>query len=353
MKISPASSSDLQAAFIALKAYLPKLFGMGFICSLLSLTPSVYMLEVYDRVVNSRDEITLLMLTILAIGFYLTMELMEWTRAEVMHHASLKIEAKLAPRVFNSAFEAGLRTGRSHIQALRDFRAILDFASSKTLITVMDAPFSLFYLTIVFLIHPSAGAMTLVALLLQTLITYRAEIKTQPALADANKAGIAAQSYAASTLRNAQVIASMGMSEAIFSRWHRHQEEMLSKQAVASEHAGTNSALSKLLQQTLSSGLLALGCILVLNGSIAGGLMIVVSIIGAKSLTPLVQLVSQWKAVVDARSAYGRLNQLLHNFPEKETGMSLPRPVGRLSVEAITAAPLARLSLSCGMSALH
>lgn len=330
---------DLSAELHSLRRFLRKLLALGFLCSVLSLTPSYYMLEVYGRVINARDGLTLLMLTILALGLYVLMEALNWVRDRVMHHAALGFDEKLNQRIFNAVFDIGLRQGRSQIQALRDFRSFVDFLSSRAMHAILDAPFSLLYLLLVFLMHPILGIATLVALIAQVFLTYRAEIKTQGPLTEANRAGIAAQTYVGNTLHNAQVIEAMGMISAIYNRWTKHQDEMLTKQAIASDHAGGNSAASKFLQQTLSSGLLALAVVFALAGTLNGGsgMMVIASIIGAKALAPLVQLVTQWKAIINARDAYGRLHQLLATIPAREKGMPLPRPKGQLLLEGVIA----------------
>lgn len=336
---NPSTPSELGTEVHALRHHLRALMILGFIGSILSLTPSYYMLQVYERVVNSRDEITLLMITLIALAAYVLMEILDWVRERIMHHAAIGFDEKMGQRLFNAVFDAGLRHGRSQVQTLRDFRSFSDFIGSRAMQAVLDAPFSLFYLLLVFLIHPMLGVFTLVILIAQVMLTYRSEIKTQKPLTEANRAGIAAQNYVGNTLRNAQVIESMGMIRAIYARWTKHQDEMLAKQAEASDHAGVNSAASKFMQQMLSSGLLAMAAVFALAGTLNGGdaMMIVASIIGAKALAPLVQLVAQWKAIVNARDAYGRLNQLLSAFPAREAGMPLPRPQGQLSVENVIA----------------
>lgn len=349
----PNSNNVLDGELNALRRFLRKLLTLGFICSILSLTPSYYMLEVYDRVVNSRDELTLLMLTLLTLGLYVLMEALNWVREQIMHHAALGFDERLGSRIFNAVFEAGLRTGRSQLHVLRDFRTFSDFLGSRALQAVLDAPFSLLYLLLVFLMHPALGAATVVALIVQVWLTYRSELKTQKPLTEANRAGIAAQTYVGNTLRNAQVIEAMGMIQPIYQRWTKHQNELLAKQAEASDHAGSNSAASKFLQQTLSSGLLALSVVFALEGTLNGGsgMMIIASIMGGKALAPLVQLVTQWKAIVNARDAYGRLKQLIVAFPAREEGMPLPRPEGHLSVEALVAgAPGSQIPILKGVN---
>lgn len=347
------ASKELRDEVMGLKSYLRKTLWMSFFCSVLSLTPSVYMLEVYDRVINSRDGITLLMLTILAVGAYWMMEVLEWLRAEIMQKASIRFDENLNQRIFDAIFRVGLQQGRGNAQALADLRVIREFVSSPAVMAVLDAMFSVIFLVLVFLIHPLLGWASVVGALVQVVITYRTEKKTQPPLTASNRAAIAAQTYAGNTLRNAQVVESMGMLKSIHDKWMLHQQEMLKLQAEASDHAGWSAAASKFVQNMLSSGLLGLGCWLTLTGQLGNGgsLMIIASILGGKVLAPLMQIVAQWKNVVNARDAYGRLNNLLTAVPEREAGMPLPRPKGKLDVEAVVAAaPGSQVSILRGVN---
>jgi ATP-binding cassette subfamily C exporter for protease/lipase len=349
----PVPSKELREEVLGLKFYLRKTLWMSFFCSVLSLTPSIYMLDVYDRVINSRDGLTLLMLTILAVGAYLLMEILEWVRAEVMQKASIRFDENLNQRIFDAIFRVGLQQGRGNAQALSDLRVIREFVSSAAVMAVLDALFSVIFLFIVFLIHPLLGWASVMGALAQVLVTYRTEKKTQPPLTASNRAAIAAQTYAGNTLRNAQVVESMGMLNSIHAKWMVHQQEMLRLQAEASDHAGWSAAVSKFIQNILSSGLLGLGCWLSLSGSLngGGGMMIVASILGGKVLSPLMQIVAQWKNVVNARDAYARLNNLLSAVPVREMGMPLPRPKGKLDVEAVVAAaPGSQVSILRGIN---
>ena len=170
-----------------------------------------------------------------------------------------------------------------------------------------------------------------------TLVAWLNERATKPPLMQANRMAIEAQQYADGSLRNAQVIESMGMLRDIHARWMLKQREFLRLQAHASEAAGGYQAVSKLLQTTLSSGLLGLGCWLFLHGTLNGGdvMMIMASVFGGRVVAPLVQAVSQWQSVVNTRDAWARLDQLLRAVPERGEGMPLPAPRGVLQVHAI------------------
>ena len=156
---------------------------------------------------------------------------------------------------------------------------------------------------------------------------------------EANRSAIAAQQYADGSLRNAQVIESMGMLRDIHARWMDKQREFLNLQAKASEAAGGYQAVSKLLQTTLSSLLLGLGCWLLLHNSLNGGdgMMIIASVLGGRMLAPLVQVVAQWQAVVNVRDAWSRLDNLLTAVPQRPENMALPAPRGAVQVEQLVA----------------
>ena len=333
--------SELREAIASLRPDFVRTGWFSLVCSLLVLAPSGYMLEVYDRVVNSRSHTTLVMLTLLVLGAYVVMEVLEWARSEVMRAASVELDGKLSGRVFEAIFEASLRRlpGGTQ-QPLNDFRQVRDFLFSPVLLALLEAPVSLVMMVLLFLISPVLGWSALAFAVLQTLVAWFNERSTKPPLMQANRAAIEAQQYADNTLRNAEVIESMGMLRDTHRRWLAKQQEFLGQQALASERAGGFQAIAKLLQNTLSSLLLGLGCWLLLHDKLNGGagMMIVASILGGRMLAPLVQVVSQWQGVVNVRDAWARLEALLTVVPAREPGMPLPAPRGALLVEQLVAA---------------
>ena len=333
-------ASELRQAVSALNPYFKQAAWFSLFASLLVLAPSGYMLEVYARVVNSRSHMTLAMLTLLVMAAYVLMEVLEWVRSEVMHQASVDFDRRLSGRVFAAIFEANLkRLPGGSVQPMNDFRSVRDFLHAPVVLALMEAPVSLVFLLLIFAISPVLGWAAVVAAILQTFVGWLNERSTQPPLLAANRSAIAAQQYADGTLRNAQVIESMGMLRDIHRRWIDKQREFLGLQAKASEHAGYYQAVSKFLQNTVSSMLLGLGAWLLLRNQLNGGAayMIVGSILGGRVLAPLVQIVAQWQTVVNVRGAYGRLDNLLASVPERQSGMALPAPQGQLLVENLVA----------------
>jgi len=333
--------SELLDALSGQKAFFRNALFFSFFTNLLVMAPTIYMLEVYDRVVNSGSGMTLAMLTVLVVGLYALMEILEWVRMEVLQRAGRRFDAKMGERIFDSVFEANLRRipGAS-VQALNDMRTVRDFLSSPALVSIMDVPLAMLYIVVLFMINVTMGYMAIVGAVLSVALAYFNERDTLPSLSQANRSAIDAQNYASGSLRNAQVIEAMGMLGSIHGRWMKKQRQLLSTQATASDAAGTYSSIAKFVQMAQSSLLLGAGAWLTIQGLFpgGGGMMIVASILGGRVLAPILQVIGMWKTVVNARDAYFRLNNLLQAIPAKQPGMSLPAPKGLLSVEAVMAA---------------
>ena len=347
-------ATELRQAVDSLRPFFVKSAWFTVIASLLVLMPSWYMLEVYDRVVNSRSHMTLAMLTLLVLASYVVMEILEWAHSEEMHQAGLALDAKMSSRIFAASFEASLkRIPGGTAQPLNDLRTLRDFLPSPVLKALMEAPVSLVFLVLIFAISPVLGWSALVGALVQTFVAWMNERRTQPPLSAANRSAMAAQQYADGSLRNAQVIEAMGMLGDIHKRWIGKQRQFLGLQAIASERAGVFAAISKFLQTMMGSLLLGLGAWLLLRNQLNGGpgMMIVGSILGGRMLQPLVQIVTQWRTAVGARDAWQRLENLLAALPPKPQSMSLPAPRGQLIAEnIIAAAPGSQVPILKGIS---
>ena len=332
--------TELQSAVLSLSPFYWRAFGFALIGGLLMLVPTVYMLEVYDRVVNSRSHLTLVMLTVMVVLAYVVMEVLEWARSETLHEAGERLDKMLAHRVFDSIYASNLRRlGGATVQPMNDLRTIRDFLPSPVVGAVMESPISLVFMALLFLMSPWLGWFAVLGAVLQVGVGILNERSTTPHMMAANRSAIGAQMYADGTLRNAEVIESMGMLRHIHARWLEKQREFLGFQAKASDHAGGFQAVSKFLQTTMGSLLLGLAAWLLLGDKLAGGagMMIMGSVLGGRMLAPLVQVVTQWRTVANVRDAWGRLDALLQQVPQREPAMPLPAPLGRLVVEQVVA----------------
>ena len=338
-KNSPAPEpSWLDRARQDLAPHLRHVLVYGCLCNLLALAPSVYMLQVYDRVLNSRNLDTLLMLTLLIVGLYAWMESLEAVRHAWTRRGAAQAQALLAPRVFDAAFQSRLAPGPNTPTApFSDLATLRSFVVSPGLLALLDAPFALVVMLILFLIHPWLGlASVLVALLLafQGWVTDRG---TRMPLQEAGRLAQLAQQFAGQLLGQAPSIQAMGMRPVLYAQWERRNQAFLDMQMRASDSAGQGSAVSRLLQVLQGSFLLGLGCWLTLTGALPpdGGAMILGSILGGRALAPLTQLLMHWRSLVQARAAYARIEALLGPARAVPPALALPVPRGFLQVQSL------------------
>ena len=332
--------SELALAFDPLKPVLMRAAAFSMVISLMALSPTVYMLEVYDRVVNARSSMTLTMLTVMVVLAYAVMEVLEKVRGAMMRAAGVQLDAKLSERVYSAMFQGFLRRHVSGgMQVLNDLKLVREFMYNPALLAVMEAPVALVALALIFAINPLLGWSAVIGAIAQMGVAYMNEKATRKPLNEANRSAVGAMQFAEASLRNAHVMESMGMLDAVHARWQKRQAEFLSHQAQASEGAGLWTAMSKLIQQLMGSLLLGLGAWLFLGNTLNGGgsMMIIGSVLGGRVLAPLAQVVAQWNAVVNVRSAWARLEALLAQVPSKPEAMSLPAPKGFLTVETLIA----------------
>ncbi len=310
----------------------------SFFINMLMLVPSLYMMQVYDRVLASRNEWTLLMLTLLLLFLYVLMGGLEWIRSELLVRSSAHLDDALKNRVFTASFESILRkAGGSPAQALNDLNNVRQFLSGNGLLAFFDAPWLPVYLLVIALLHPLLALLAILGALLLVGLTYLTEKLTRQPLEDANKAAIQATNSANNSLKNAEVIEAMGMLPGLRVRWYGKHKESIRLQQIASDRAGRIGAISKFVRISIQSLVLGLGAWLVINGKMSGGAMIAASILMGRALSPVEQAIGAWKGLVSARSSYTRLEKLLEAFPARPVAMSLPAPLGSVHLENVSA----------------
>jgi ATP-binding cassette subfamily C exporter for protease/lipase len=333
--------SELRMALWENKSAWRQAVLMSWVIGLLGFTPTVYMLQVYERVVNSRDVMTLLMLTVVTLGAYAVMELIEKFRSRLLWGAGIEFELRMAERVYNAMFDGLLKKQMGGALSVQnDFKSVRDFFNNPALGAIFELPIALVSLVLIFAINPLLGWAALVGAGAQTLVTWLIQRTSREPLQEAQRRSQEAQTYAEASLRNAQVMESMGMLDAVMGQWQKKQRAFLAYQAKASESAGGLNAVSKLLQQLMGSVLLGLSAWLLLFNELNGGaaMMIISSVLGGRLLAPLTQIAQQWSAVATVSGAWTRLSGLLESVPAREKNMALPAPKGELTVEGLVAA---------------
>lgn len=329
-----------------------KVGAFSFVINMLMLMPSIYMMQVYDRVLASGNEFTLAMLTLMTLGLYALMSLMEWIRSTVLIRVGNQLDFQLSQRTFTAAFERNLqRSGGNPSQATSDLANVRQFLTGQGLFAFFDAPWLPIYLIFCFFFHPLLGAIVIVGAVILFGLAFLTEIATRKPLAAANQAHIGASAFANNNLRNAEVIEAMGMLPAIRGRWYLLQQKVLENQTIASDRSAKISATTKFVRISLQSLSLGAGALLAIDGIISPGMMIAASILMGRALQPVELAIGSWKGFVAARSAYARLEELLKNYPPRGEGMSLPPPKGHLLLEnVIAAAPRSQVPILRGLT---
>lgn len=332
--------NEIQRALLGFKSTFITIGVFSAIINILMLTPSIYMLQVYDRVLASRNEITLLMLTLLMLGAYLFIGALEVVRSFVLVRVGAKFDMTLNKRIYTAAFEQNLKqAGGNAGQALNDLTSLRQFLTGNALFAFFDAPWFPIYLFVIFLFEPSLGWFALGGTVILVILAIVNERVTRAPLSEANSMAVSASTMATNNLRNAEVIESMGMLPNLMGRWFKTHGKFLSLQADASQKAGSIGAATKFVQTALQSLVLGFGALLVLENKITPGMMIAASILVGRTLAPVQQVIGVWKSWASTRSAHERLTKLLESNPARPAGMELPKPHGALTVEGVTAAP--------------
>ena len=337
---SPVPKSDLVDILLSFKGTFRTIGVFSAIINLLMLAPSLYMMQVYDRVLQSRNEVTLLMLTLLVLGAYALMSGLEFVRSFVLIRIGAKLDMQMNKRIYTAAFEQNLKhRGGNAGQALQDLTQIRQFLTGNGLFAFFDAPWFPLYLIVIFIFNPWLGLFATACVFVMVGLAYANEVLSRKPLAEANSMAIASSNLASNNLRNAEVIEAMGMLPNLMARWFKLHGRFLQLQAEASEKSGMIVAASKFFRIAMQSLVLGLGALLVIEGSLSPGMMIGGSILLGKATGPIDQLIGVWKQWGGVKSAYQRLNALLAANPPRQGGMDLPRPLGVISVEAVSAAP--------------
>jgi ATP-binding cassette subfamily C protein len=311
-----------------------------FINSLLFVSP-LYMLQIYDRVITSRSETTLLSLTVLAailIGVYAALETL---RSRLLVRAGLLFDEKIAEPVFNAVHRGNLRQpGANHAQALRDVDTVREFLTGVGLTALCDAPWFPLYVFAAFLLHPWFGFIALGASATTLSLTLLNEIATKKSLNAASRAAVMANQTAQSMSRNTEVLQAMGMLRAIKTSWTQQHGSTLTLQALASDRAGVIVAGTKFFRIFIQTAILGIGAYLVIQRELSAGQMIAASILIGRAMQPIEVVVGNWRGFVAARSAFARIRGLFSLAGVEPERMSLPRPEGALQIaDLIVAAP--------------
>lgn len=318
--------------------------GVGLFTALinvLALTGSLYMLQIYDRVIPSHSTPTLVGMTVLMLGLYIGYGILDFIRSRVMVRVGLRVEKQLRERVFACVQELPLRLRPSAdpMLPLRDLDRVRSFLSGTGPAALFDVPWMPMYLGLVYALHPWLGMLAFAGALVLVGLTTATEYRSRRPMAKAARSGSEREATAEAARRNAEAARAMGFAGNARQAWMRANNAHLHDQTVAADATMGLAAVSRVFRLLLQSAVLGLGAWLVIRGEASGGVMIAASILSSRALAPIEIAIANWRGFVAARQAGIRLGKLLSTLPDRPPPMPLPRPSKRLSVEGLWVAP--------------
>jgi ATP-binding cassette subfamily C exporter for protease/lipase len=334
------AAREIDAALLKYRQILGSLALFSGVINLLMLAPSIYMMQVFDRVLTSRNETTLVMLSLIVLGLFILSGMLDWIRGQVMIRMSAGFDEQLGERVFSAAFERNVVESTANpSQVLSDLSTLRQFITGPGLIAFFDAPWLPIYLTACFLFHPWLGFFALSGSLILIALAIWNEYATRRHMAQANQLSLSTSSYINSTLQHAEVIQALGMLAALRGRWAALQQRVLVAQAAASKRSLAIAGMTRFIRVSWQSLSLALGAYLVLENQISAGAMIAVSILLGRAMAPVELAIGSWKQLDGARNSYRRLNELLAAYPAQSARMPLPPPTGAVRLNNLVVVP--------------
>lgn len=327
----------------AIAACMPAFASIAFISVFINLTMlamPLYSMQISDRVMQSRNGGTLVMLTIIVVVFLALYGFLEYVRAGIQLRGSIMFDDIIRHSLFDGLMRTDV-TGASRIgpQALRDAEMLRETISSGLVSTMFDAPWAPIFVLLCFFLHPMLGVVALCGALAMLVFTWLSEGITKSSVRHASQLSAEASQFAASALKNGQAVRGLGMGDTISEKWNATQNEVVATQAVASERVAAVNAVSKFVSMLVQAALLGVGAWLAIEQLISPGVMMASSIMMGRALSPVQMVVGQWKRIVALRGSYDRLQQIFANLPDQGVTADQPDPIGKLDVQQIVVVP--------------
>lgn len=332
------------SALRGLRGAVWAVLGMSAIINVLMLTGSIYMLQIYDRVLSSGSVSTLLGLFSVVVILFAFLGFYDFLRVRLLSRSAMRLDRALGVPAFNRWVRAGLpgdavqadKTGAEAGTALQDLGMLRGFLSSPAVTALADLPFVPLFLAVLFLIHPWLGWLTVAGACVAALIALVNRALTQGAIQNAGGFEGVERDFTDRSRRNAEAIFAMGMYGAIANRWRDLHHKVLVSSQKGGDPSEMLAAGSRAFRMLLQSAILTLGALLVLRAEISAGMIIAASILSGRALAPVDQLIGQWRSIGQGLAAHRRLSQNFSAAEETPERVDLPDPTGTISVRALT-----------------
>jgi ATP-binding cassette subfamily C exporter for protease/lipase len=335
--------SELTATLWAFRKEFLIVGLLSFLANLLMLAPTIYMLQVFDRVLVSQSELTLLAVSIITLFLFGVMACSEWLRSRVLVRAGMRFDEQLSTRVFNASFENYLsQSSTNSSRAFSDLIQIRQFITGSGIFALFDAPWAPIYIAVTFFLHPWLGMLSLLFALVQAALAWFGHRHTVEPSEEAAKVGSETSSYLQSKLRNSEVLESMGMIANLQGRWNNKYLAWVDKNSLAQSLTHRVAAWSKFIRYSQQSLALGAGALLVIDGQLSPGAMIAANVLMGRALAPIDQLVGTWRGFISCKNSFARLENLLADYPERDPALTRVGPTGEISLRQVFASAAGR-----------
>lgn len=316
---------------------------LSMVTNVLMLAPTLYMLQVFDRVMLSRSELTLLAVSLVTLFLFLVMAVAEWMRSRVLVLSGQRLDAVLSSRVFHASFESNLQQpGAASTRAFGDLVQLRQFLTGQGVFAFFDTPWAPVYVAVLFLLHPVLGWAAIGFALVQAALVWFGHRKAVAPAEQAREAGRESAEYLQSKLRNVEALVPMGMVGNIREHWLKRYENTLDAQRQAHDVSERLAVVSKFIRYTQQSLALGLGALLVIDGQLSPGAMIAANVLMTRALAPIDSLANVWRGFMGAKGAFERLEALLQSNPGRDPALSRVAPQGHLALRDVVAVALER-----------
>jgi PrtD family type I secretion system ABC transporter len=326
---------ELHDALGACKRYFVTALIFSLAINLLYLAAPIYMLQIYDRVIASASQPTLVMLTLVLMAALVALAGLDVVRARVLTRASVRLDRLLAGRVLAATMDGAIKGAPPSSQTLRDFDTYRQFVTGAGIHALFDLPWAPIYILVIFLLHPLLGLFALLSALALMVMAVVGQWRVQGPIAESTETASRNYAFTDMSLRNAEVVQAMGMMPGLLKRWNRDRTRAIERQVVASDRSASTTSVVRFLRLSMQSLILGLGAYLVIERLITIGAMFAATILLGRALQPVEQIVGSWRAMISARGAFARIKMLLAANPVRDPALALPRPAGRLAVEGL------------------
>lgn len=332
---------EIRAACSAMNGTLVAVLVFSVLVNLLMLTGPLYMLQVYDRVLGSQSEATLVALTVLITFLFLAMGFLDHARARIMARIGARMQENLDRRVFAASVRrlTMVPNDQTALAAQRDLESIQRLWASPVLLALFDIPWTPMFIGAIFIFHPWMGWLAVLGGVILIGVTILNQRYTETPLQRATAAAMMAERFAENIKAESEVIAALGMQSNGFDRWRNLRGTAMGQTIAAADMGGMFSGITKTFRMFLQSAILGLGAWLVLRGELSAGAMIAGSILMGRALAPIEQSIGQWAVVTRAREGNARLAELLTRVPPEPVRTALPRPKALLEAQNLTVVP--------------